>query len=181
VCGVLFVLSVCRVAVGVGLAPRILYEGPVDVDAAVFGNSLAQQITSTFDVVMCWLALLLAAVALLVLRRDEASRREPTAARPQATPLVPAPPEPQPATQVITGPQQWSAPATQRITTAAPRIARADDTATQQFSQSGENSTQRLSPKIARVLDASTQRFAAGTTYTGTGRRQDDSSGDTSR
>ncbi|MEW5808600.1 MAG: hypothetical protein AB1925_04025 [Actinomycetota bacterium] len=181
VCGVLFVLSVCRVAVGVGLAPRILYEGPVAVDASVFGNSLAQQITSTFDVVMCWLALLVAAVALLVLRRDDASRPEPAVARPQAAAPVPAQQVEEPSTQVVAGTPRWSAPQTQRVTTSVPRIARTDDTATHHISQPAEDSTQRLSPKIARVLDASTQRFAAGTTYTGTGRRQDDSSGNSPR
>ena len=181
VCGVLFVLSACRVAVGVGLAPRILYEGPV-ADASVYGNSLAQQITSTFDVVMCWLALLVAAVALSVLRRDDASRPEPAVASPQTAAPVPAQQVEEPSTQVISaGTQQWSAPATQRITPSIPRIARANDTANQHISRASEDSTQRLSPKIARVLDASTQRFAAGTTYTGTGRRQDDSSGNTSR
>ncbi|PQE00369.1 hypothetical protein CYL16_12160 [Mycobacterium sp. EPG1] len=160
-CGVLFVLAVCRVAVGVGLAPRILYMGTEDLETAVYGNSLAQQITSTFDVVMCWLALAVALVALLVLQRERRSTVTPpgnaaqvTSAPTQQLSELSAPP-----TQ-----QLWGRPTapTQRIPSAAPRIARTAD-GTQPSGQ----------PKIARVLEESTQRFAAGTTYTGRGRPQD--------
>jgi hypothetical protein len=51
--GVLFVFTVANLAIGVALAPRYA-EGPPD---AIYGNNLAQQITSTFDVVICALSL----------------------------------------------------------------------------------------------------------------------------
>lgn len=156
-CGVLFVLAVCRVAVGVGLAPRILYIGTEDIESAVYGNSLAQQITSTFDVVMCLLALVVAVVALLVLQRERTSAVMPPG---DATPATSAP------TQRLSAPpteQLWGrAEVTRRIPSALPRIARTAD-GTRTASQ----------PKIARALEESTQRFAAGTTYTGQGRPQD--------
>lgn len=65
-CAVLVVLAVSRVVAGVALAPR--RDGPGAALASqnpVYGNTLAQQITSTFDVVVCGLALAVLAVALL--------------------------------------------------------------------------------------------------------------------
>ncbi|MED5815228.1 hypothetical protein VST63_22950 [Mycolicibacterium sp. 050232] len=55
---VLFVFTVANVAIGVALAPR--YAGPPP--AAIYGNNLAQQITSTFDVTVSVLSLLVLAV-----------------------------------------------------------------------------------------------------------------------
>ena len=51
--GVLFVFTVANLAIGVVLAPRYAEPSP----DAVYGNNLAQQITSTFDVVICLLSL----------------------------------------------------------------------------------------------------------------------------
>ena len=51
--GVLFVFTVANLAIGVVLAPRYAEASP----DAVYGNNLAQQITSTFDVVICLLSL----------------------------------------------------------------------------------------------------------------------------
>ena len=45
--GVLFVFTVANLAIGVALAPRYAEPSP----DAIYGNNLAQQITSTFDVV----------------------------------------------------------------------------------------------------------------------------------
>jgi hypothetical protein len=50
--GVLFVFTVANLAIGVALAPRYAEPSP----DAVYGNNLAQQITSTFDVVICALS-----------------------------------------------------------------------------------------------------------------------------
>ena len=58
--GVLFVFSVANVAIGVALAPR--YAGPAP--DAIYGNNLAQQITSTFDVTISVLSLIVLAVML---------------------------------------------------------------------------------------------------------------------
>jgi hypothetical protein len=51
--GVLFVFTVANLAIGVALAPRYAEASP----DAVYGNNLAQQITSTFDVTICVLSL----------------------------------------------------------------------------------------------------------------------------
>ena len=51
--GALFVFTVANLAIGVALAPRYAEPSP----DAVYGNNLAQQITSTFDVVICVLSL----------------------------------------------------------------------------------------------------------------------------
>lgn len=59
--GVLVVLTVSRIVVGVALAPRL--TGPAD-ENPVYGSDLAQQITSTFDVALCGLALCILAVAI---------------------------------------------------------------------------------------------------------------------
>jgi hypothetical protein len=59
--GVLFVFTVANLAIGVALAPRYA-EPPPD---AIYGNNLAQQITSTFDVVICALSLAVLVAMLL--------------------------------------------------------------------------------------------------------------------
>lgn len=70
----LFGFTIARVVVGVGLAPR-LAEAPRAAALAnpVYGNGLAQQITSTFDVVLCGLALCGLVVAMLAGRLKIAS------------------------------------------------------------------------------------------------------------
>lgn len=67
--------TIARIVVGIGLAPRLAnsHRGP-STAGAVYGNDLAQQITSTFDVVLCGLALCGFAIA-MVTARD----RRPTA------------------------------------------------------------------------------------------------------
>ncbi|BBZ21617.1 hypothetical protein [Mycolicibacter hiberniae] len=67
VSAVLVGFTVARVVVGVGLAPRLTEAQRVAAAAnPVYGNGLAQQITSTFDVVLCGLALCGLAVAIVV-------------------------------------------------------------------------------------------------------------------
>jgi hypothetical protein len=124
--GLLVALGIARVVVGVVLAPR--FQEPPNGGGwnnPVYGNDLAQQITSTFDVVLCGLASGILAFAIITghltgrrLRRQkrraarasEAKRRAPKAA---ALP---------------------SAAATTRIPTgASPRIFRGDDSATRQI------------------------------------------------
>lgn len=167
---VLFVLTICRVVVGVGLAPRILYsQEPEGLRDAVYGNMLVQQITSTFDVVLCWLALAVVGVAVAVLQRGQLGR--PVRVTEHEAAVAPAPEPPvsvgaAPTTAISTSAIPTAAaqvPATPMPTNAAPRIARSPDGATQKIG-AGED----RKPKIARVLEESTQRFAAGTTYTGT-------------
>ena len=89
--GVLFVFTVANLAIGVALAPR--YAGPPP--DAIYGNNLAQQITSTFDVVMCALSLAVLVAMLftgplagyLVRRRD--ARVATTSEPPKPTPPEP--------------------------------------------------------------------------------------------
>ncbi|WP_441962292.1 DUF7937 domain-containing protein [Mycolicibacterium houstonense] len=76
---VLFVFTVANVAIGVALAPRYAGAAP----DAVYGNNLAQQITSTFDVTVCVLSFLVLAV--MVFTGPFAgylTRRESRAAKP---------------------------------------------------------------------------------------------------
>jgi hypothetical protein len=57
VCGLLATLTIARIVMGLMLAPRFLVpKRPAGMNSAVYGNNLAQQITSTFDVVLCGLA-----------------------------------------------------------------------------------------------------------------------------
>ena len=93
----LFVFTVANLAIGVALAPRYA-EPPPD---AIYGNNLAQQITSTFDVVICALSLAVLVAMLftgplagyLVRRRDA---RVATASEP------PKPTSPEPTTSART-------------------------------------------------------------------------------
>jgi hypothetical protein len=88
--GVLFVFTVANLAIGVALAPRYAEASP----NAVYGNNLAQQITSTFDVVICALSftVLIAMLFTGPLAGYLVRRRET-----RATP-APPPPPPEPST-----------------------------------------------------------------------------------
>ncbi len=66
-CGVLLVLSASRIVLGIALSPRIAGT-PAGAGNPVYGNNLAQQITSTFDVVLSGLALCIFAVAIITAR-----------------------------------------------------------------------------------------------------------------
>ncbi|MGV9800963.1 DUF7937 domain-containing protein [Mycobacterium sp. NPDC003449] len=88
--GVVFVFTVADLAIGVALAPR--YAAPTP--DAIYGNNLAQQITSTFDVAVCVLSLVVLAAMLFtgplagVLVRRGSRAAKPAAA---ATAAAPAP------------------------------------------------------------------------------------------
>lgn len=164
--GVLFVLTVCRVVVGVGLAPRILYsQEPDGLQDAVYGNMLAQQITSTVDIVLCWLALVVVGIAVLVLQRGQAAapvgaaEHDDGAATETVVSMGGAPTT---ALPPVTTASTTAVPTTRVPTKAPPSIARTADGTTSKIADGGK-------PRIARVLEESTQRFGAGTTYTGTG------------
>ncbi|WP_412459189.1 hypothetical protein, partial [Mycolicibacterium fortuitum] len=120
---VLFVFTVANVAIGVALAPR--YAGPAP--AAIYGNNLAQQITSTFDVTVCVLSLLVLAV--MVFTGPFAGylvRRETRSAKPAA---------PEPPTEVVpsNGTSEVFAPPTivrQPRAASVPRIVRLKEDST---------------------------------------------------
>lgn len=88
---VLFVFTAANVAIGVALAPR--YAGPAP--AAIYGNNLAQQITSTFDVAVCVLSLLVLTVMVFtgpfagyLVRRETRAAKPAKAASTSPSPLT---------------------------------------------------------------------------------------------
>ena len=120
---VLFVFTVANVAIGVALAPRYSGSAP----AAIYGNNLAQQITSTFDVAVCVLSLLVLAV--MVFTGPFAGylvRRQTRAAKPVA---------PEPPTEIVPSKSavEESAPPTivrQPRAASVPRIVRLKEDST---------------------------------------------------
>jgi hypothetical protein len=100
--GVLFVFTVANLAIGVALAPR--YAEPSS--DAIYGNNLAQQITSTFDVVVCALSLaILVAMLFTGPLAGYLVRRSATASVPPKAPSR----EPETAAPTIVRPPQPSA------------------------------------------------------------------------
>jgi hypothetical protein len=94
--GLLFVFTVANLAIGVALAPRYAEASP----NSVYGNNLAQQITSTFDVTICLLSFAVLVAMLftgplagyLVRRRENRSAAPISAPTPAPEPAVSAPP-----------------------------------------------------------------------------------------
>lgn len=171
--GVLFVLAVCRVIVGVALVPRVPPLNP-DAITDVYGNTLDQQITSTFDVALCVLGAALAAIALVTsaVNRPAAGRSTPT------TKTVAPTPESAPTTTISTyswPPSAEPAPSQSPPTIAIPSPQSADTTAFMRPAQEAAPATAKIfrpdpapgTDRVAKVLAESTQRFAAGTTYGG--------------
>lgn len=114
-CGLVVTLSVARVVVGVVLAPRFADSPSSPALHPVYGNNLAQQITSTFDVTLCGLALGILGAAIVTgqlsgrrLARRAARRRAAAANAAAPTTRIPSPAN-------------------------APRIFRGDDSATRQM------------------------------------------------
>lgn len=133
--GVLFVLTVSRLILGVALVPR---TKPLDSTGAhpIYGNTLSQQITSTFDVTLCVLALALVAISLVtIFTRRRAAQSVPASATVHPVPLPP--------------------------TASAPGMAGAVRPAIRVADPAPATSADR----VAEVLAESTRRFAAGTTY----------------
>ncbi|OBA61574.1 hypothetical protein A5647_10055 [Mycobacterium sp. 1100029.7] len=123
-CGLVATLSISRVIVGVVLAPRFA-EAPNAVQNPVYGNDLAQQITSTFDVTLSVLALGILVAAIITghftrLRlRRRAARKRAVAQNAEA-----------PTTRFETGESPTTAIPQ---LTGSPRIFRGDDSATGQI------------------------------------------------
>jgi hypothetical protein len=177
-CGLVATLSISRVIVGVALAPRFQETPSSPAQNPVYGNNLAQQITSTFDVALCGLALCILAAAIITghLSGRRLRRQKRRAARKRAVPAGDAaasattriatgaqPPSDTPTTGVRVGrTPPPSAAGTTRIPTGAPgspttalpqlarppRIFRGDDSATRQIPVS--------KPKIYRPPQDST-------------------------
>ncbi|WP_232022075.1 hypothetical protein [Mycobacterium basiliense] len=80
--GLLFTLTIARVLVGVLLAPRFA-PTPGVVPNPVYGNNLAQQITSVFDVTLCGLAFGVAAAVAISRRQPQTTRSHQPRRRPR--------------------------------------------------------------------------------------------------
>lgn len=142
-CGLVATLSITRVVVGVALAPRFEQAPNAPAPNPVYGNNLAQQITSTFDVALCVLAVCILAAAVITgqlgARRVRRQRRRPTHTRGGPAGTHPGPAAP--TTRIPVGhAAPPSAAATTRIPTGgapqlagSPRIFRGDDSATRQI------------------------------------------------
>ncbi|WP_231988531.1 hypothetical protein [Mycobacterium sp. 1274761.0] len=117
--GLLFVFTVANLAIGVALAPRYAEPSP----QTVFGNNLAQQISSMFDVTVCLLSLAVLVVMLFTgpLAGYWVRRRENRA--PAAPASVPAAQSP------ISAPQP-SAPTVARPVPSVPKIVRLKEDST---------------------------------------------------
>ena len=140
-CGLLVTLSVSRVVVGVVLAPR--FQEPPNGGGwnnPVYGNNLAQQITSTFDVALCGLAVGILAAAIIAnrltsrrLRRQKGQKRRAARARAAKRPATPVPPSAAATTRIPTGPATQTPTAVLSRPAGSPRIFRGDDSATRQI------------------------------------------------
>jgi hypothetical protein len=153
-CGLVATLGISRVVVGVALAPRFSESPNSPAQNPVYGNNLAQQITSTFDVVLCVLALCILAAAIITgylsgrrvrRQRRRAAHKRAVPAGAQQRPAEPttripvaraAPPSAAATTRIPTG---GTRAGTESPTTAMPRLARSprifrgDDSATRQI------------------------------------------------
>ncbi len=143
-CGLVATLSVARVVVGVALAPRFAEPPDAVAQNPVYGNDLAQQITSIFDVTLSVLALCILAAAIITgqLSGRRLRRQQRRAARTPVAPPGAPPPAAEPTTRIpVGGVPSPSAAATTRIQTSppapqpapSPRIFRGDDSATRQI------------------------------------------------
>jgi succinate dehydrogenase/fumarate reductase cytochrome b subunit len=148
-CGLLFTLGISRVVVGVVLAPR--FQEPPNGGGwtnPVYGNNLAQQITSTFDVALCGLALGILAAAIISGRltgrrapgqrgqRSRKRRAAHTRAAKGPAPATAVPPSAAATTRIPTGPAREAPTAVLSRPAGSPRIFRgsgADDSATRQI------------------------------------------------
>lgn len=191
--GILLALTISRVIVGIVLVPRIPFVSATNADNPVFGNTLSQQITSTFDVVLCWLALAVVVVTLLNSRKS--APRSPgdidappaiTKAEDAATAVIATGASgslvastPGDATRPVAtagATHVLQAPTQQLATTALPRIYRQEQEtdSTQQLGNAAPNTDSTQKIRAAQLLAESTQRFGAGTTYSGPRHRSTD-------
>ena len=110
----LFVFTVANLVIGVALAPRYAEPSP----DAIYGNNLAQQITSTFDVVVCMLSLAVLVAMLFTgpLAGYLVRRREARIATASVPPKTPAPePTTSAAPTIVRSPQPSEMPRIVRL------------------------------------------------------------------
>lgn len=178
----LALVMIVRLALNVALAPRIPAAQHFDVASRpVYGNTLAHQLTSTFDVVVCLLAVFVAA-ATFVRATAPATQAtpslQPTATGPErladagavASTVAPRIDRGLNAPAPASAPASSSAPVWVAKPVAAPIITRgaskptdaqADSALTADDPAAGPKTT----PEASELLRESTDRFGAGTTY----------------
>ncbi len=139
--------AIGRVVIGVAMAPRVFYVDGGPAYNPVYGNTLAQQITSTFDVVICGVALSVLAAAVIIGALGTLPTRQVPAAVAGVAPTAPKPARDAAAPAIVRPP----APEPDPVPGSA-------------------------ADRIQRVLADSTQRFGAGTTYTGSQRGDSETS-----
>lgn len=141
-CGLVATLSVARVVVGVALAPRFAESPNAPAPNPVYGNNLAQQITSTFDVALCALALCILAAAIITgqlsrVRRRRQRRRAAHKRATQPTTRIPVghagPPSSAATTRIPTGHDMEAPTGVIPQLAGSPRIFRGDDSATSEI------------------------------------------------
>ena len=142
-CGLVAALGISRVVLGVALAPRFEAMPNAAAQNPVYGNNLAQQITSTFDVALCILALCIVAAAIITghLGVRPARRRRRRPAHTRGAPAAAQPGQAAQTTRIPVSHTPPSAAATTRIPTGgatpqlagSPRIFRGDDSSTRQI------------------------------------------------
>lgn len=159
-----FALTVVRIVLGVVLIPRV---PPLNqqVITSVYGNTLTQQITGIFDMVLCVLGLALVAIA--VVAAAPARRPVPVAAPIEdvVEPSVAVVVEVDDA--VVSGGRH--AVGSETIGIAVPGIARIDPPAEPEPAPepAAAPAPKTEAERIAEVLAESSRRFGAGTTYGG--------------
>jgi hypothetical protein len=134
-CGLVATLSVARVVIGVVLAPRFAQPPTGPVENPVYGNDLAQQITSLFDVALSVLGVCILAAAIITghFSGRRLRRQQRRVARKAAAPAAAHAREAQETTRIPVGTPPPSAATTTRIQTGPPRLFRGDDSATSQI------------------------------------------------
>jgi hypothetical protein len=195
-CGVLLVLSVSRIVLGIALSPRIAGT-PAGAGNQVYGNNLAQQITSTFDAVLSGLALCILVVAIITARfvqrrppakgkgdnqnrpagvdaettrlrtHGAAESTAPLRQQPTPPPRIHRPTE-QPTRRIDVGSGREDA--TQQLSTRAPRIFRSDDPRQRPIAPPPQRPGQQpptSAPKIHRAQPDPRKRPGGGPTRGG--------------
>jgi hypothetical protein len=163
-CAALFVFTISRIVVGVALAPRIVYVDGGPPYNPVYGNTLAQQITSTFDVVVCGLALCVLTAAIVIGQLDTLlrSRRRSVANadNDESRPAVSAAMQPQAVTTKLVAAAAAAPAQPTGVQEAKPQIFRVADTSAAALSTAAIESPQRLHAAVP--AEDSTQQLAIG-------------------
>ena len=166
---ILLALIISRVVAGISLAPRNVGPGALAAqELPVYGNALALQMTCTFDIVLCFLAVGIAAMAVAITRTSAPSAASDVFAAVVAASQQPSESSKIPVVDDNSRPKAAAVTQAARGTTGA---SSAESSDTSQVPALADDAAGRKAAptkqSVDAVLHASTQRFGAGTTYTG--------------